>query len=209
MIIAILLLLILAACVGFLYSEGLWGNALRLISAIVAALVAMNFYEPAADWLRGLWTGADFFWDFVAAWGIFAVCVLALCQVADRLSRVKVRFLKIVDQIGSAVLSVLTGWVMVCFTLATLHMAPLGPTFLWGSFVPDKPMLFGLSPDDAWLNFVGYESEGPMVQGAEAGGKKPTVFESPAEFKLHYFKRRAALELQAGATGSFLIEDKH
>ena len=44
---------------------------------------------------------------------------------------------------------------MVCFTLATLHTAPLGEKFCFGCFQYDQPMFLGfVSPDREWLSFV-------------------------------------------------------
>ena len=138
------------ACIGFLYPDGMWGNAIRLINVIIAALLAMNFFEPLARLLEGWWPSWTYCWDFIALWGVFTLSIVVLRTVTDLVSRVKVRFLKIVDQIGSAGFAALIGWVMVCFTLTTLHTAPLGQTFLFGAFQAGKPMFLGImSPDQA------------------------------------------------------------
>ena len=84
--------------------------------------------------------------------------------MTDQVSKVKVRFLKIADQIGSGVFALLIGWVMVCFTMMTLHTAPLAKTFLFGGFnsSPDQSMFLGLAPDRKWLGFMQYESRGAL-----------------------------------------------
>ena len=52
MIVTVLMLAILFACAAMLYNDGMWSNAIRLINTITAGLLAMNFFEPAADWLE-------------------------------------------------------------------------------------------------------------------------------------------------------------
>ena len=51
-IFTILLLVILIACAASLYTEGMWGNAIRLINVVTAGLIATNYFEPVADWLE-------------------------------------------------------------------------------------------------------------------------------------------------------------
>ena len=45
----LLCLLILGVCVGFLFRDGLWSNAIRLVNVVFAGLLAMNFYEWLAN----------------------------------------------------------------------------------------------------------------------------------------------------------------
>ena len=47
-----LLFVVLFATVAMLYAEGMWGNAIRLVNVITAALLATNFYEPLGNWLE-------------------------------------------------------------------------------------------------------------------------------------------------------------
>ena len=109
---------------------GMWSNAIRLINVVTAALLATNFFEPAGPLAgrhgRRRYT---YLWDFLALWGLFALFMLILRTVTDQVSRVKVRFLNVADQIGSTVFALWIGWVLVCFTMMTLHTAPLGPQF--------------------------------------------------------------------------------
>jgi len=158
----LLCLLILAACTGFLCRDGLWNNAVRLVNVIFAGLLAMNFYEWVASWLIGLsdsirpWQPLA---DFLSWWGCFAIIMVVFRAVSDAVSPVRVRFLKVADQAGGIALSVCIGWVMICFTLASLHAAPLGQYPLLGAFKPQEKMLFGiLAPDREWLGFIKYQS---------------------------------------------------
>ena len=94
---------------------------------------------------------------------MFALAFVVLRAVTDQLSRVKVRFLKIADQIGSGVFAALIGWALVAFTLTTLHTAPLAEHFLDGAFKATEPMFLGTAPDQQFLNFAQSESAGPCA----------------------------------------------
>ena len=123
--------------VASLYTEGMWGNAIRLINVVTAALVATNYFEPLAKWIEGM---SDTFKTYTYLWtscrsGCCSRCsMIVLRGITDSVCQVKVRFLKMADQIGSVVFACLVAWVMVCFTTFTLHTAPLSKNFLFGGF---------------------------------------------------------------------------
>ena len=200
-LLGLLLLLIMLASLAFLFNDGIWGNALRLINVLVAALLAMNYFEPLADWLEKELPSFDFLWDFLSLWALFCLLMIVFRALTDRISRVKVRFLGLADRIGSGILSAWIGWVLICFTLTTLHAALLGKTFLFGAFQSDQPMFLGmLSPDKEWLGFT------QGVSNPQGG----VFYNAPTEVPLHdyiakYQERRASIEDYPGKTGSFRI----
>ncbi len=195
----LLMILLVFACVATCYAEGMWSNAVRLINIVTAALLAMNFFEPVARWLDGWQPSYTYVWDFLALWGLFCVFLLVFRETTDRLSRVQVRFLKIADRIGSGVLSLWIGWVMVCFTMTTLHAAPMDRNFLFGGFVPEERMIFGLGPDRQWLGFTQKMSRGAFA-------KSPVQeFDPNAEFMPKYATRRANLESHIAATDTLRV----
>ncbi len=162
--------MIFAICVAFTLREGMWSNALRLINMVTAGLIAMNFFEPLAGFLEEhISSSMSYFWDFVSLWLLFCVSLLLLRLLTDyTVSRVKVRFLQIVDHWGGIAFGCLCGWFMVCFATASLHTAPLARNFLFDGFkLPGEPEknLFGLAPDWQWLGFVRYVSEGVYSRG--------------------------------------------
>ncbi len=166
-----LMIVIMFACLASLYTEGIWGNAIRLINVVTSALLATNFFEPVADWMEGMAPSYTYVVDFVALWGLFALFMIVFRLATDLLSRVKVRFLKIADQIGSIVLAFWIGWVMVCFTATSLHVAPLAHKPLWGSFQAENRMLFDTAPDRQWLAFTQKMSLGPYCRLTTIPGK--------------------------------------
>jgi uncharacterized membrane protein required for colicin V production len=212
----ILLLLILAICVAFTLHEGMWSNALRLVNLVTAGLIAMNFFEPLADFLEDQVAPSwSYFWDFLALWLIFCVSLLLLRFLTDyTISRVKVRFLTIIDHWGGIVFGVLCGWFMVCFVTASLHTAPLARNFLFEGFkLPPEKNLFGLAPDVQWLGFVHYVSEGVYCRGlsesemrnGQYGPREALAVFDPDKFIDRYARRRDAVETLAGA-GSLRTE---
>ena len=130
-----------------LLPRGCGATSVRLINVITAALLAVNFFEPLARTLDGWQPSYTYLWDFLSLWGLFGVFLLVFREITDRVSHVNVRFLKLADRIGSVVLSLWIGYVMVCFTMMTLHTAPLGRNFLFEGFSTqtDARMFFGIA----------------------------------------------------------------
>jgi uncharacterized membrane protein required for colicin V production len=190
-ILPLLMFLLLFAVVAACFGEGMWSNAVRLVNVVTAALLATNFYEPVARALDNWDKSFTFLWDFLALWGLFAVFLLVFRELTDRISRVNVRFLKIADRIGSVVFSLLVGWVVVCFTLMSLHTAPLGRNFLWGGFTTDRDerMVMGLGPDRQWLGFTRNLSTASFGRSDESW-----EFNADDEFIPKYATRRKVIE---------------
>jgi uncharacterized membrane protein required for colicin V production len=191
-----LLFVIFIACVAVLYTEGMWGNAILLFNIVMAALLAVNYWEPLATWLDDWQPSYTYVWDFLSLWAVFALSMIILRAATDSLSRVKVRFLKIADRIGSVFFAAWIGWVLVCFTTMTLHTAPLARKFMFGGFDPEKREKFlGMAPDRMWLGFAQKMSLGAFCRaGTQAGKNEETVFDPAGQFMPKYATRRAKLE---------------
>jgi hypothetical protein len=204
----LMMFLVFMGCIGVLFTEGMWSNAIRLINVVTAALLATNFWEPVARSLDQWNPSYTYFWDYIAIWGLFFVFMAILRTITDRLSRVKMKFLTAVDRAGSALFAAWIGWVMVCFIMFTLHMAPLGRNFLFGGFKPEDAMIAGTAPDRLWLGFVQNMSQGPFARyTAEGEGEpQPHVFDPRAEFLMKYASRRAELESHVENKGAFRVD---
>jgi hypothetical protein len=197
-ILPLLIFVILFACVALCYAEGMWSNAIRLINVVIAALLAVDFFEPVARWLDSWQPSYTYLWDFLALWGLFAVFMVIFRELTSFLSPVKVRFLKLADRIGNGMFCLLIGWVMVCFTMTTLHTAPLGRTFLFGGFKAEDRMIMGLAPDRQWLGFVQGVSTGALCRS------DPRPFDPKNEFMRKYATRRELLETNVKQHDSLL-----
>jgi hypothetical protein len=188
MYLTLLLLVIFFCCIGFTVQNGIWGNGILLIIVVSAGLLAVNYFEPLANYLQSLEPSYTYLFDFLAFWAVFALSAGLLRALTDKLSTVKVKFRKPFDQIGGLILGAWVGWVMVCITLMSLHTAPLARNFMQGAFQekPDSRMFFGLAPDRTWLGFAQKSSEGAFSTGQ--------VFDPLGEYILKYSERRARFE---------------
>jgi hypothetical protein len=207
-LLSLLMYVMFLACVGFCLAEGMWSNALRLINVVTAALLAMTFFEPLAKWLDTQSSSYTYWWDFLALWGIFSLSLALLRAVTDQVSRVKVKFLAIVDRIGSVVLSIAIGWVMVCFIMMTLHTAPMSKTYLAGSFDYEKydallwTPIGNMAPDKMWLSFTQKMSKGTYCRALSGEEAKKYWFDESRTFRQKYAKRREELQNRILLTNS-------
>ncbi len=188
----LLLFIVFLATALCLLAEGMWSNAIRFINVVFAGLLATNFFEPTAKLLEGAMKGGSYWWDFVSLWVLFALFVTILQTITNRVSRVKVRFLAIVNKAGGIALACVTAAVLVCFANFTMHTAPLAERAFQGGF----PSASSMSPDRQWVRFVSLTSGGSL---ARFGSARP--FDG-GRFSSAYSARRKALEAQvAGGQG--------
>ncbi len=184
------LLAIIFAIVALSFNKGLWRNMITLVNALFAALLAMNYFEPLAEKLKGWNDTFDFLWDMLAAWLIFAFAMLALRIVTDRLTTLKVRFIKPVDLGGGIFFSLWTGWIVACFAAFTLHVSPLPRNAVEASPASSS---FILAPDRLWLGFTQKQSYGALGR-ADSAADADYVFDPQGDFILRYAASRAKLE---------------
>ena len=133
----LLLLALMVLIVALLYPTGLWGNALNLVNAVIAALLATNFWEPVSSTIKGVMPSLVFVVDIFVLWLLFAGIFFGLRFATDAVSKVKVRFPKPVELGGNIFFAVWTAWVVVCFATMTLHTAPCRE-FLAADFRPSS-----------------------------------------------------------------------
>ena len=188
MVLALCLFAIFFICVAMLWNEGMWSNALTLINAVLAALVATNYFEPAAAALdkSGRLPTYTYLLDYLVLWGIFFVAFTVFRAFTDAISKYRVRFKLPVEQAGRVIFAAATGWVLVCLALMTLHTAPLARTSFRGSFQqePLSNNFLGMAPDRMWLGFVQSRSMGAL------SSDPPVVFDPQSEFIMKYGSRR-------------------
>jgi hypothetical protein len=192
MLLPVLLLGLIVLIAALLYPSGLWGNAINLVNAVMAGLLAMNFWEPLAGAIKKMMPSAVFVVDVFVLWLLFAGIFFALRMATDAVSKYKVRFPKPVELGGNVLFAVWTAWVVACFATTSLHTAPLSREFMAGGFQPEQPMFFGFFPDRLWLGFTQEESEGAFSRGGNH------VFDPQGEFMLKYAERRHQFEHQSG-----------
>jgi len=187
MIIALMLLAILVAVTALLVREGLWRSLLMFFNVLMAASIATAWYAPLANFLKESFESYAYLLDFLSIWLIFCVVLALAREATDRLSPNAVVFPPLVERIGVGIPAFLTAWVMMAFTAATLHTAPVPRGLVQPT--PEAKMFFlGLTPDRAWLSWVrGTSRTGPFSRPDQA-------FDKDADFMLRYADKR--LEFQ-------------
>lgn len=196
MIIYLILLLIIVIVIGIVGTDGLWHSVITFFNVLLAAMLAMNFFEPASLWLDARMPTYTFVVDILVLWGLFAFFALIFRLSTSALSKVRVKFLKPVDLIGGMLVSAWTGWILVCFTLTSFHVAPLPLSGFGGAFQPEPEsrMFFSLAPDRKWLSLMQKMSRGSFSRSAPLDEPDKYVFDPEGRFILTYGARRETLE---------------
>lgn len=168
--------------------EGPWGGLIMLLNVLMAATLAMAWYVPLARWAEPHFGSFTYLIDFLALEGLFCLILLVMRETTDRLSRNRVRFRKPIELAAGPIVGVLTAWIVLGFTAASLHTAPLPVKFVQPS--PDARMFFGIGPDRWWLSWMRSASKyGPF-------GSEKTAFDPGGDFIERYAARRKLLEDQ-------------
>ena len=126
----------LLVLVGFLFfagvamtiNEGLWSNTVLLLLILISGLAAVSAGVPVGSMILEQ-SGKDdsFAWYFVFAgvWGVFSLTLLVLRIVADKASKVRVRFLPVVDKIGGILMGLTVAVMLASFAAWTLLKIPI------------------------------------------------------------------------------------
>ncbi len=186
MILSLILLGVFVAVSFALWREGPWSGLIMLLNVLLAASLATAWYPWLVRWVEPQFASYTYLLDFVALQGLFCLLLLTFREVTDRLSKTRVRFRKPVELAAGPLVAALTAWVMVAFTAASLHTAPVPRDFVQPS--PDARMFFGLAPDRWWLWWVrGSSAHGPFASPERA-------FDPDGQFITRYATRRQLLE---------------
>ena len=193
MIVNLLLILVFLAIALVLAREGLWSGLVMLLNIVAAATFATAWFERLAGFLDAKLPSYTYLIDFLCLWGIFAVVLLVMRLITDRVSTTKVKFLRQVEIVGGPILAVITAWVMVCFAAASLHTAAVPRALVQPT--PESRMFFGFAPDRKWLAWVRFATQsGPFAYPEESA----IVFDKDGDFILRYADRRLKLEQSEG-----------
>ena len=149
-----ILFFLFLAMLGLTMRDGLWTNTLRLVNLLLAGLLASSLGPWVGSLLRGSLTQQGFYLNFLGMWIIFFFFISLLRELTKRLSTVKVKFHKLVNQIGGYVAAVLVAFFFLGFAMHTIHQAPLSKNCFRGGFDYQSRMFFGLAPDRTWEGFL-------------------------------------------------------
>jgi hypothetical protein len=187
MIIALMLFAILATVTGLLVRAGLWRSLHLFFNVLLAAAIATAWYAPLAELLREPLASYAHLLDFLSIWLIFCGVLALAREATDRLSPNRVEFPQLVERIGVGIPAFLTGWVMMAFTAATLHTAPVPRELVQPT--TDAKMFLGLAPDRAWLSWIrGASKMGPFSMPVDQ------PFDKNADFIVRYADKQLQLQ---------------
>jgi hypothetical protein len=161
-----------------------------LLNVVLAATVSTAWYEKLVAVLEPRLPSYTYLLDFVSMWALFCLLLLGLREATDRISRTKVKLRRPVELFGGPLVAAVVGWVMTCFTAASLHTAPVPRDSVQPT--PEARMFFGLAPDRKWLSWV----HGSTIAGPFAVPDSP--FDKDADFIIRYADRRKRLENEPG-----------
>jgi len=198
MILLLINLAILAAFIGFGIRDGAWGAFIRAWNILFAGLLATNFFEPAARFLEDT-VGSEltYFYDFLAFWGVFAVCMVILHSLTAVISRVSLKLNIYVDRTFAVLSALSSASTFQALLLFSLHFAPLGPAPFGTSLVDDNGLPLGLR----WGLLASMMSRGSLsrsvsAEEAAAYGAEIAAFPGRNNIFEVYQKRQEALKSQ-------------
>jgi hypothetical protein len=123
--VAILLLFLLFAGIAMTVNEGLWSNTVTLLCTLFGGLLAWHWgpmlggfvVDQAKPSVENEWA----FW-FASVWGTFFLVVTVLRVIADRSSRVRMRFFRPLDMAGGIVVGLFVALMLSSFAAYALYI---------------------------------------------------------------------------------------
>ncbi len=180
-----LILIAIVAGVAFMVSnDGAWSAGVTFLSVVLAGLIAMNFFEPAALFLNQTYAEWNDKWDMIALVGIFIALVFAFRMASEKIAPTYIQVPGIVDTVGRYLFGAAAGYVTMAFLLTALHTAPLPREFV--GFRAERANLFNVAaPDRQWLAFVQYISEKSLAR-FDLGMQVSGLYNTPHAFDGRY-----------------------
>jgi hypothetical protein len=154
----ILLMFVFFAGIAMTVNEGLWSNAISLLCVVLSALIAWAWgpilgayvVEQAKPNAANEWA----FW-FASIWGVFFFAVMLMRIIADRSSRVRMRFVRPLDMAGGIVLGLGVATMFTSFTAYSLYL-------------PFKASVWKVKEGAAWQQQTIQSLAGPMYATGKA-----------------------------------------
>lgn len=167
--------------------QGLWSSLVMLLNVLAAASFATAWHGWLAEKVDPDESLTPFV-DLVCLQGLFAIAILLFREFTDRASKHRLKFHRLTDRIGAPIVAAIVAWIVVAFNACSLHVLPLSREAIQPT--PETRLLFGLSPDRKWLQWV----RGSSLYGPFA---RPDVgFDRGADFIIRHADRRWRNESQ-------------
>ncbi len=125
---AILICAIMFAGVAMTVGEGLWNNAISFVSIVLGGLFGIFVGVPVGIMIgeqAGMGPEDAWYFVFAGTWGVFALSVLIIRMVAERISTTKMKFVPLVDKFGGPLVGILVAVMFTSFATYTLDRIPI------------------------------------------------------------------------------------
>ena len=134
MVFGLIILVLLGAVAFYHYVQGFFSAMISAFLAVIAALVAVSFYEPVAEGM--LMTQLPNQAHAVALVGLFALTYVFLRLAADKLIPGNIQVPLMADKIGAGVFGVIAGIFTTGILALAAQMLPFGPSIAGYSRYP-------------------------------------------------------------------------
>lgn len=173
--------IIFFATLAMTVQGGIWNNLITLLSIVVGGVVAFGFFQPAVVYIDQQTEGSyTYLLDLPVLWFLFAVTAGLMINLSGLLSKTKVEFNENVEKFGGPAIGLVAAYAMMCFTMSTMHMAPLGydmfsSGYEYGTSPAAAEKKLGekaplTTPDIAWLSLSDLVFQ-PAALGTSEGFK--------------------------------------
>jgi hypothetical protein len=183
----LLTLLIMAAVAYAFFREGVLTAWTMTCNVLLAGLAAFNCWEPLAGALEPLFQGTFLagYEDCVSLTVLFSLTLGVLRLVTNNLANAQVEHHPFVQQGGSALLGLVTGYLVSGFLLCVLQTLPWGERFMNFDLTvdPHDKVRRVLPADRVWLALMHRASVGPFAHGDSA-------FDADGSFEQRYARLR-------------------
>ena len=154
----VLVLFVFFASLAMTVNEGLWNNTISLLCIILGSLIAWHWglvlgefaiaqVQPAAEYEWALW--------FASLWGVFFFSTTLLRVIADRSSRVRMKFIRPIDMGGGILLSLVIATLFSSFAAYSLY-------------IPFKANVWKVEDGASWAQSAVSTLAGPMYSIGKA-----------------------------------------
>jgi uncharacterized membrane protein required for colicin V production len=120
---AVLLIALVFAGIAMTVNEGLWSNTISLFSILLASLFAWDWGRVLGSYvIEQMQPSGENQWafGFASVWGVFFFSVILIRILADRTSRVRMRFIPQLDKALGILMGMMVAWCFAGFAAYTL-----------------------------------------------------------------------------------------
>ncbi|MEN6425733.1 MAG: hypothetical protein ABFE13_10240 [Phycisphaerales bacterium] len=171
--VSLVMLAVMAGCAVFLFLKGTIAQGIAMIfNALIAGFAAFGFYEWTADYLVKYSPGVAIWAPMICFLLLFVLIFAVLQALAMQISKEKIDFGKLPEQIGRPVTGIILGYIVTGHLLVAVAMAPIPSQYPYPRFEernpnpssPSKPLL---SPDGFVAGLFGTVSTGSLCPFGE------------------------------------------